>query len=207
MQATSAAVSAYATPGRGGCGRVRRRASPTDYPVVTYVNPAIVAANAAAQRTLDPQHVDGLVYAATPSGADVLAAAMYILPATETGIPMPYGALVQWHRRTEVCGPATPTPGDALRHHRVPRRVPSGSVVQPTPYVSMVWQVPVAGGPLAIQPPDIQIVEAAVMQSRAGARRCSRRDEAGRRRIPPHGLIRRDRSRSVAWGPWRRHPT
>ena len=29
----------------------------------------------------------------------------------------------------------------------------------------MVWQVPVAGGPLAIQPPDIQIVEAAVMAS------------------------------------------
>jgi hypothetical protein len=27
-----------------------------------------------------------------------------------------------------------------------------------------VWQVPVAGGPLAIQPPDIQIVEAAIMQ-------------------------------------------
>jgi hypothetical protein len=42
---------------------------------------------------------------------------------------------------------------------------PSGSVLRPTPYVSMVWQVPVAGGPLAIQPPDIQMVEAAVMQS------------------------------------------
>jgi hypothetical protein len=28
----------------------------------------------------------------------------------------------------------------------------------------MVWQVPVAGGPLAVQPPDIQIVEAAVME-------------------------------------------
>ena len=42
---------------------------------------------------------------------------------------------------------------------------PSGSVLQPTPYLTMVWQVPVAGGPLAIQPPDIQIVEAAVMES------------------------------------------
>jgi hypothetical protein len=31
--------------------------------------------------------------------------------------------------------------------------------------MSMVWQVPVAGGPLAIQPPDIQIVEAATMQT------------------------------------------
>ena len=40
---------------------------------------------------------------------------------------------------------------------------------QATPYVSMVWQVPVAGGPLAIQPPDIQIVEAAIMQSQGTA--------------------------------------
>jgi hypothetical protein len=30
-----------------------------------------------------------------------------------------------------------------------------------------VWQVPVAGGPLAIQPPDIQIVEAAIMAEAA----------------------------------------
>ncbi len=163
VQATSAAVSAYATPAAAvAAGYVP--ASPTDYPVVTYVNPSIVAANAAAQRTLDPQHVDGLVYAATPSGGDVLAAAMYILPATETSIPMPYGALVQWHRRTEVCGPTTPTPGMPFDITGSPP-CPSGSVVQPTPYVSMVWQVPVAGGPLAIQPPDIQIVEAAVMES------------------------------------------
>jgi hypothetical protein len=38
-----------------------------------------------------------------------------------------------------------------------------GSVQRPTPYLTMVWQIPVAGGPTAIQPPDIQIVEAAVM--------------------------------------------
>ncbi len=31
--------------------------------------------------------------------------------------------------------------------------------------MTMVWQMPVAGGPLAIQPPDIQIVEAAVMST------------------------------------------
>jgi len=31
--------------------------------------------------------------------------------------------------------------------------------------MTMVWQVPVAGGPTAIQPPDIQIVEAAIMQA------------------------------------------
>jgi hypothetical protein len=39
----------------------------------------------------------------------------------------------------------------------------AGTIQRPTPYVTMVWQVPVAGGPTAIQPPDIQIVEAAVM--------------------------------------------
>ena len=31
-------------------------------------------------------------------------------PSTVTKVPMPYGALVQWHRRTQVCGPATPSP-------------------------------------------------------------------------------------------------
>ena len=163
VQATSAAVSGYATPAAAvAAGYVP--ASPTDYPVVTYVNPAIVAANAAAQRTLDPQHVDGLVYAMTPSGADVLAAAMYILPATETKVPMPYGALVQWHRRTQVCGPATPSPTMPFDITGYPPCA-SGTTLQPTPYVSLVWQVPVAGGPLAIQPPDVQIVEAAVMHA------------------------------------------
>ena len=30
---------------------------------------------------------------------------MYILPSTVTKAPMPYGALVQWHQRTECAGP------------------------------------------------------------------------------------------------------
>jgi hypothetical protein len=89
---------------------------------------------------------------------------MYILPSTETSVPMPYGALVQWHRRTQVCGPAITSPTMPFDITGSPPCA-NGSVLQPTPYVSMVWQVPVAGGPLAIQPPDIQIVEAAVMQS------------------------------------------
>ncbi len=163
VQETSAAVAPYATPAAAvAAGYVP--ASPTNYPVVTYVNPTIVAENAAAKRTLDPHHVDGLVYATTPSGTDVLVAAMYILPSTVTSVPMPYGALVQWHRRTQVCGPATPSPTMPFDITGFPP-CPSGSILRPTPYVSMVWQVPVAGGPLAIQPPDIQMVEAAVMQS------------------------------------------
>jgi hypothetical protein len=77
---------------------------------------------------------------------------------------MPYGALVQWHQRTAVCGPALSDPARPLDVTGTPPCQP-GSVVRPTPYLSMVWQVPVAGGPLAIQPPDIQIVEAAIMQA------------------------------------------
>jgi hypothetical protein len=136
--------------------------SPADYPVVYYVNPAIEAANAAAKRALSPEHVDGLVYARTPAGQEVLAAAMYVLPSTVHTAPMPFGPLVQWHARTAVCGPTTAS--SAALDITGPTPCASGTVRRSTPYLTMVWQVPVAGGPTAIQPPDIQIVEAAVMQ-------------------------------------------
>ena len=166
VQQTSRAVAPYPTPATAmAAGYVP--VSPTDYPVVYYVNPAVVAANAAAHRTLDPGHLDGLVYVTMPSGQQVLAAAMYVLPATLTDVPMPYGALVQWHRRTQVCGAGSTSASTATTALTITGSppCPSGSVVQPTPYLSMVWQIPVAGGPLAIQPPDIQIMEAAIMQS------------------------------------------
>jgi hypothetical protein len=163
VQATSEAASKYANPSEAvAAGYVP--ASPTNYPVVYYVNPSIVAANAAAKRTLDPQHIDGLLYVTLPSGQEVLAAAFYVLPATESSVPMPYGALVQWHKRTQVCGSGTTTQSIPLQITGYPP-CPAGSSIEPTPYLSMVWQVPVAGGPLAIQPPDIQIVEAAIMQA------------------------------------------
>jgi hypothetical protein len=138
--------------------------SPTNYPVVYYVNPTIVAANATAKTTLDPNSIDGLVYAQTPAGSEVLAAAMYVLPSTVNTAPMPYGPLVQWHQRTAVCGPSISAVGTPFQ---ITGTVPCAqrTVQRPTPYVTMVWQVPVAGGPLAIQPPDIQIVEASVMAS------------------------------------------
>ena len=72
---------------------------------------------------------------------------------------MPYGPLVQWHQRTNVCGPSSSATGSALQITGV-APCAQGTVQKPTPYVTMVWQIPVAGGPLAIQPPDIQIVEA-----------------------------------------------
>ena len=162
VQQTSAAAGQYASPDEAvAAGYVA--ASPTDYPVVYYVNPQIVAANAFARRTLSPQHVDGLMYAATPSGQEVLAAAFYVLPSTVSSVPMPYGALVQWHKRMQVCGTGTVSATTPLAITGYPPCA-AGTVLQPTPYMTMVWQVPVAGGPLAIQPPDIQIVEAAIMQ-------------------------------------------
>jgi hypothetical protein len=160
VQSTSEAVAPYANLAAAtAAGYVA--VSPVDYPVVYYVNPGIETANAVAERTLSPQHVDGLIYAQTPSGQEVLAAAMYVLPPTLSKPPMPFGALVQWHQRTEVCGPLTGS-ADVLHITGV---TPCGadSVQRPTPYLTMVWQIPVAGGPTAIQPPDIQIVEAAVM--------------------------------------------
>jgi hypothetical protein len=123
-----------------------------------------VAANEAASRTLDPGAVDGLVYAQIPSGQQVLAAAFYLLPSSVRTAPMPYGPLVQWHQRTDTCGPSTPSATTPLQITGVPPGA-AGSVRRATPYMTMVWQVPVAGGPLAIQPPDIQIVEAAVMDA------------------------------------------
>jgi hypothetical protein len=164
VQATSKAVAAYADPAAAeAAGYVP--VSPTSYPVVYYVNPTVVAQNQAAERTLDPSAIDGLVYATTPAGEQVLVAAMYLLPSTRTtDPPMPYGSLVQWHERTDVCVPTTGTPDTPLSITGF-APCPSGSTLGPTPYLSMVWQVPVAGGPLAIQPSDIQIVEAATMQT------------------------------------------
>jgi hypothetical protein len=161
VQRTSAEVTGYATPSAAeAAGYIS--VSPTTYPVTYYVNPQIVAANDIARRALDPEHVDGLVFAQTPSGQEVLAGAMYILPSTVLTPPMPYGALVQWHERTQVCGPTSESASNPLQISGVPPCT-SGNVQQATPYLAMVWQVPVAGGPLAIQPPDIQIVEASVM--------------------------------------------
>jgi hypothetical protein len=165
IQATSKAVASLDTPSAAVAAGYEP-VSPTDYPVVYYVNPTIAAENAAVGRTLDPTSIDGLVYATTPSGDQVLAAAMFVYPSSVGTPPMPYGSLVQWHQRREVCGSAGTTAkrSSTLAITGYPP-CPAGSLVQPTPYVTMVWQVPVAGGPLAIQPPDIQIVEAATMQT------------------------------------------
>jgi hypothetical protein len=164
VQATSKAVAPLSTPAAARAAGYEA-VSPIDYPVVYYENPTIVAANQSRDRALDTSAIDGLVYATTPSGEQVLAAAMYLLPGSLTdNPPMPYGSLVQWHERTGLCVPETGSPAFPLAISGF-APCPLGSASGPTPYMSMVWQVPVAGGPLAIQPPDIQIVEAATLQT------------------------------------------
>jgi hypothetical protein len=163
IQSTSQAAARYASPS-AAIAAGYQPVSPADYPVVYYVNPQVTAANAAAKRTLDANHIDGLVYATTPTGEQVLAAAFYLLPSTVSSPPMPYGSLVQWHQRTDLCAASGSAASGQLAISGAPP-CPSGSVVSSTPYMTMVWQVPVAGGPTAIQPPDIQIVEAAIMQA------------------------------------------
>jgi hypothetical protein len=164
VQATSQAVARFTTPLLAAAAGYMP-VSPLDYPVTYYVNPQIVAANNAASHTLDPESVDGLVYAQIPSGQQVLAGAFYLLPTSLNGrAPMPYGPLVQWHQRTDVCAPPTNSTSSPLVISGV-TPCAAGTTQQATPYITMVWQVPVAGGPLAVQPPDVQIVEAAMTQT------------------------------------------
>ena len=161
VQATSSNVARFDDP-IAALAAGYQLVSPASYPITYFINPTIVAANAAAKRTLSPSHIDGLVYAKTLTGNEELVAAMYLLPSTVKKAPMPYGALVQWHERTNVCSPAV---GGSVLDISSLLPCATGSVQRGTPYMTLVWQVPVAGGPLAIQPPDIQIVEAAIMQS------------------------------------------
>jgi len=155
VQATSAAVSKYknlSTALAAGYFPITN----THYPVVHYLN--IHYMNQ--QDLLNPNTVDSLVYATTPYGP-VLVAAMFLMPGHGDG-PMPYGCLVQWHAHTNLCSSNTGQI-DGLQP------CAAGSHPDPTtPYMTHVWQVPVAGGPLAIDPSDLQVVEAAIMAQQQG---------------------------------------
>jgi len=129
----------------------------TSYPVVHYLN--INYMNT--KDVMNPNAVDSLVYATTPYGP-VLVAAMFLMPDQSSG-PMPYGCLVQWHAHTNLCTSDTTHQIDGLQPCAV------GSIADPpTPFMTHVWQVPVAGGPLAIDPSDLQVVEAAIMAQQQG---------------------------------------
>ncbi len=156
VQATSAAVAKYKDLSAAKAAGYFPITNP-NYPVVHYLNPSYMNM----KDLMNPNTVDSLVYATTPYGP-VLVAAMYLMPGPGSG-PMPYGCLVQWHQHTNLCTSAvthlidgfTPCPPGTFHYG-------------PTPMMTHVWQVPVAGGPLAIDPSDLQVVEAAVMAQQQG---------------------------------------
>jgi hypothetical protein len=129
----------------------------TAYPVVHYINLSYM--NTA--DTLDPNHVQSLVYAFTPYGP-VLVAAMYLMPSVNAKGPMPYGCLVQWHAHTNLCY--------SLKTGTIVGFTPCavGTYNERTPVMTHVWQVPVPGGPLALDPSDLQTVEAAIQAQQDG---------------------------------------
>jgi hypothetical protein len=156
VQAVSAAVSKYKNLSAAtAAGYVP--ITTTNYPVVHYLNFRYMN-----QRDiLNPNTVDSLVYATTPYGP-VLVAAMFLMPGGGNG-PMPYGCLVQWHAHTNLCTSDVTHQIDGLQPCN------AGSTADPTtPFMTHVWQVPVAGGPLAIDPSDLQVVQAAIMAQEQG---------------------------------------
>jgi hypothetical protein len=156
VQAVSAAVARYKNLSAAtAAGYVPITA--TNYPVVHYLNFGYM--NRA--DILNPNKVDSLVYATTPYGP-VLVAAMFLMPGQGDG-PMPYGCLVQWHAHTNLCTSDVTHVIDGLQPCR-----PGSSPEATTPFMTHVWQVPVAGGPLAIDPSDLQVVEAAIMAQQQG---------------------------------------
>jgi hypothetical protein len=156
VQATSAAVAKYAHLSAALADGYVPITS-TRYPVVHYLNFGYMNQ----QDIMNPNAVDSLVYATTPYGP-VLVAAMYLMPGPGDG-PMPYGCLVQWHAHTNLCSSDTTGQIDGLQP------CSAGSHPDPTtPFMTHVWQVPVAGGPLAMDPSDLQVVEAAIMAQEKG---------------------------------------
>jgi hypothetical protein len=156
VQATSAAVAKYRDLSAAKAAGYVAITNP-NYPVVHYLNAAYMNM----KDVLNPTTVDSLVYATTPYGP-VLVAAMYLMPGSGNG-PMPYGCLVQWHAHTNLCTSATTHQIDGFTP------CPPGTFhYGSTPMMTHVWQVPVSGGPLAIDPSDLQVVEAAIMAQQQG---------------------------------------
>ena len=157
VQNTSADVAQYADVSAAKAAGYIPVTSP-GYPVVHYVKISYMQD----RYVLDPSHVDSLVYVTTPYGT-VLAAAMYLMPRVGEPGPMPAGCMLQWHSHVNLCRSTTTGLVDGLEPCR-PGSEPSG----PTAVMSHVWQVPVPGGPLTLDPSDLQTVEAAVIAQQCG---------------------------------------
>jgi hypothetical protein len=150
IQSTSAAVAKYHSLAAAKADGYMAITDP-NYPVVHYIKPAAMG-----KAPLDPNDVQSLVYARTARGW-VLAAAMYMTQGNGVAGPMPGGCLTQWHAHTNLCLSSTT--------HVIEGFAPcaAGSTLLQTPEMLHVWQIPVPGGPLAMDPSDLEVVEAATM--------------------------------------------
>jgi hypothetical protein len=159
VQTTSASVAKYANLSAAKTAGYVPITDPS-YPVVHYLNVRYFNQ----QDVLDPNAVQSLVYATTPYGP-VLVAAMYLMPSQGEKGPMPGGCLTQWHAHTNLCQGG---PTGTISGFQTDGTCPSGEAPLQTPEMMHVWQVPVPGGPLAMDPTDEQIVEAAIMAQQSG---------------------------------------
>jgi hypothetical protein len=150
IQSTSAAVAKYHSLAAAKADGYVAITDP-NYPVVHYIKPAAMG-----KAPLNPAEVQSLVYARTARGW-VLAAAMYMTEGNGVAGPMPGGCLTQWHAHTNLCISQTT--------HVIEGFAPcaAGSFPIQTPEMLHVWQIPVPGGPLALDPSDLEVVEAATM--------------------------------------------
>jgi hypothetical protein len=159
VQTTSAAVAQYKNLSAATAAGYTP-ITDTRYPVVHYLDASYMNN----KDVLDPNHVQSLVYAFTPYGP-VLVAAMYLMPSVGDTGPMPGGCLTQWHAHTNLC---IGGPSGVISGFQTNGVCPSGENALMTPEMLHVWQVPVPGGPLTMDPTDQQVVEAAIMAQQDG---------------------------------------
>ena len=105
--------------------------NPIGTPLVHYVNPAYMHDGL----TLDPQHIESLVYE-DAVGGPVLVAAMYSLEDPNAAPPNIAGELTPWHRHDDLCF----TPGGDVVG--AAPDCPPGSATYFTPWMLHVWLVP-----------------------------------------------------------------
>jgi hypothetical protein len=78
---------------------------------------------------------------------------------------MPGGCLTQWHAHTNLCQGG---PTGTISGFQTDGVCPADESALVTPEMLHVWQVPVPGGPLTMDPTDQQVVEAAIMAQQEG---------------------------------------
>jgi hypothetical protein len=112
--------------------------NPIGTPLVHYVKPSYMDDGL----TLDPNHIESLVYEDT-HGGPVLVAAMYSLEDPNAAPPDIAGDLTPWHRHDDLCF----TPGGDVVG--AAPSCPIGSATYFTPWMLHVWLVPNRYGPFA----------------------------------------------------------